>query len=436
MAERQGTVTQFGTARTGAAHDIPAHQGIRFETLDSWRGICAILVAMMHFPASGMLAENAFVRSAYLFVDYFFVLSGFVIAHGYGQKLTDGASYTRFLVLRVGRIYPLHLAVLLLFVGFELLRLAVPALRGDGAAPFTEGNSIGALVSNVFLLNGMGVNDRLTWNGPSWSISAEMWTYVLFGAALLLLRRRLWIALVAAVLICPVILYLYAPRHMDATYDFGFIRCVYGFSLGVLLYDLSKRGFAPGAARDARSLMVWTVVELAAVIAVVAFVSTTAHSALSFAAPLLFTMVLGIFIRERGLVSGLLRTRLFVWLGSLSYGIYMLHIFVQSRMINAGTVLGKVTGLELVGPFEIDGEAFHGFGLQGPWVGTLAMLVMLIAVIVSAWIGYRLIEVPFQRLSRSLVSARPPRERSRAEERFARIAGNAQGASPPVGGLR
>ncbi len=436
MAERQGTVTQFGTARSGAAHSIPAHPGIRFQTLDSWRGICAILVAMMHFPASGLLAESTFVRSAYLFVDYFFVLSGFVIAHGYSRKLTDGAGYARFLALRVGRIYPLHLAVLMLFVGFELLRLAVPALRGEGAAPFTGGNSIGALMSNLLLLNGMGVDEQLTWNGPSWSISAEMWTYVLFGAALLLLRRRLWIALVAAILVCPVILCLYAPRYMDATYDFGFVRCVYGFSLGVLLHELSKRGLAPGAARDARSLVVWTLVELGAVAAVVVFVSTSAHTALSFAAPLLFAMVLTIFIRERGLVSGVLRLRPFVWLGSLSYGIYMLHIFVQSRLINAGTLLGKATGVQIVGPFEIGGEAFHGFGLQGPWLGTLAMLLMLAAVIASAWIGYVLIEMPFQRLSRRLVSARPPREPSRAEERFARIAGSPAAAAPPVGGLR
>jgi peptidoglycan/LPS O-acetylase OafA/YrhL len=427
--------TQSGTARISATHTNSAQPGVRFETLDSWRGICALLVAMMHFPASGAIAESAFVRSAYLFVDYFFVLSGFVIAHGYSQKLTDGASYARFLVLRIGRIYPLHIAVLLLFVGFELSRLAIPALRGNGPMPFTEGNSFGALVSNIFLLNGMGINDKLTWNGPSWSISAEMWTYVLFGAGVLLLRRRLWIALVAAIIICPVILYLYAPRYMDATYDFGFIRCVYGFSLGVLLYDFSKRRLAPAMAYDGRALLIWTLVELTAVAAVIVFVSTAAHSSLSFAAPLLFAVALSIFIRERGLVSSLLRTKLSVWLGSLSYGIYMLHIFVQSRMINAGTVLSKVAGFEIVGPFQINGEAFDGFGLHGPWFGTLAMLVMLVAVVAAAWIGYVLVEVPFQRLSRRLVQAAPRRQPSRAEERLARIAGRRPGVAPTAGGL-
>ena len=107
--------------------------------------------------------------------------------------------------------------------------------------------SLPALLSNVLLLNGMGVDGGLAWNGPSWSISAEVWTYLLFGAVVLLLRGRLWLALVPAIIACPVILYLYSPHYMDATWDFGFVRCVYGFALGALLYDLSKTRLAAAA---------------------------------------------------------------------------------------------------------------------------------------------------------------------------------------------
>jgi peptidoglycan/LPS O-acetylase OafA/YrhL len=59
----------------------------RFENLDALRGTCALLVALFHLPANGLLASNALVRHAYLFVDYFFVLSGFVIAFSYGDRL-------------------------------------------------------------------------------------------------------------------------------------------------------------------------------------------------------------------------------------------------------------------------------------------------------------------------------------------------------------
>ena len=116
-----------------------------------------------------------------------------------------------------------------------------------------------ALLSSVFLLNGMGVDSGLNWNGPSWSISAEVWTYFLFGAAVLLLRGRLWMALLPAIIVGPVILYLYSPHYMDATFDFGFVRCVYGFALGALLHDLSRKRLAAAVQPQGRSAILWTI---------------------------------------------------------------------------------------------------------------------------------------------------------------------------------
>lgn len=54
-------------------------------------------------------------RNAYLFVDFFFVLSGFVIASTYQERIAGGFSVWRFMLLRLGRLYPLHIAVLVAF---------------------------------------------------------------------------------------------------------------------------------------------------------------------------------------------------------------------------------------------------------------------------------------------------------------------------------
>ena len=394
---QSGTGARFDTAQVAAPRP-----GIRFETLDSWRGICAVIVAMMHFPTSGLLAESAVVRGGYLFVDYFFVLSGAVIAHGYGHKIADGASYLRFMALRLGRVYPLHVAVLALFVAFEALRLFVPALRGDGAAPFTDGNTLPDLVSSLLLLNGVGIEDQLVWNGPSWSISSEFWTYVLFGAVVLILRERMWIAFVSAVIVSPMVL-AYGAIDMDTTYALGFVRCIYGFSLGALVYGLFRSYALRERGGTARNRFVWTALELAATVAVGAFVSLAADNSWSFAAPLVFSAALLIFMHEGGLLSRLLRMRVFLWLGTLSYGIYMFHIFVQSRMINAGTLVEKVTGLDIVGPFELAGETFFGFGLNGPLIGTAMMVAMVAFVVAAAWLGNVLVEKPFQALTRRWV---------------------------------
>ena len=405
-------------ASTGAA--------TRFETLDSWRGICALIVAMMHFPAAGILAESPVVRGGYLFVDYFFVLSGAVIAHGYGHKIADDASYLRFIVLRLGRVYPLHLAVLALFVAFELLRLAVPALAGDGPQPFTEGNSVWGLLSSLFLLNGVGFADQLVWNGPSWSISSELWTYLFFGAVLVFLRDRMWIALTAAVIVIPVILLRASPTEfMDTTYAHGFLRCVYGFSLGVLVYMLFRRHAAP-ADNTPSTTRQWTLIEAATVAIVATFVASAADNAWSFAAPFVFGAALLVFMHERGLISRLLRNRPFLWLGSLSYGIYMLHIFVQARMINAASLGEKLTGLDIVGPFELAGQAFYGFGVSGPLLGMAAMLVMIVATVIAAWIGHTLVEKPFQAMTRRVFDGRVARS-ANATRRYANVASRSPG---------
>jgi peptidoglycan/LPS O-acetylase OafA/YrhL len=61
----------------------------RYEALDSWRGVCALLVALYHFPTIFYFSETTLIRSGWRFVDFFFVLSGVVITHGYGGRITD-----------------------------------------------------------------------------------------------------------------------------------------------------------------------------------------------------------------------------------------------------------------------------------------------------------------------------------------------------------
>src|SRR6202034_1376719 len=142
-------------------------------------------------PFCGYLYPVPLVRNAYLFVDLFFVLSGFVISHAYADRLGNGKSVGIFLIRRFGRIWPLHAAILAVFVGIELLKLV--GLHNGLVlhhALFAHGHTIGAIVADLGLLQSFGLYDHLTWNGPSWSISAEFWTYVAFASVSVLLPRR------------------------------------------------------------------------------------------------------------------------------------------------------------------------------------------------------------------------------------------------------
>ncbi|MBZ9679673.1 MULTISPECIES: acyltransferase family protein [unclassified Mesorhizobium] len=380
--------------------------GDRFRVLDSWRGICALLVALFHFPTASTVSQSSFIGSSYLFVDFFFVLSGFVIASSYADRLGRTQEVCRFALVRFGRIYPLHLVMIAAFAAFELLRLVLPQLHGTGAAPFTGGFDLRSLAANLLLLQGVGFEDRLTWNAPSWSISAEFFAYLLFAGVLFIAGARAWIWLVAAAVTAPLFLLGFSTHHMDVSYDFGFIRCLYGFSLGALLAWFQHDSIAGArqvlAANGPR--MSWTVAEIVMVVVIALFVSLAGDNDAGIAAPLVFALALFLFAHEGGWISALLRTPFMLTLGALSYSIYMVHIFVQARLINVAGLVERKLGLGLVGDIVLRGEPATGFGAG--WTGTVAIVVMFAATIAVSWVTWRLVEMPamawFRRLSKRI----------------------------------
>ena len=99
-----------------------SHAQPRFLALDSLRGLLALFVVLFHLPVDSHVRDLPLVMHGYLFVDYFFVLSGFVIAHSYGSRIEDGRQGRDFLIKRVARVWPLHAVMLGLFVLLEVVR--------------------------------------------------------------------------------------------------------------------------------------------------------------------------------------------------------------------------------------------------------------------------------------------------------------------------
>ena len=90
-----------------------------FVTLESLRGIAALIVVVYHAVWLNPVTQSRFFSNGALMVDFFFVLSGFVICHSYGDRLLNLRDFGRFLWLRLGRLYPLHFALLMVFVLIE-----------------------------------------------------------------------------------------------------------------------------------------------------------------------------------------------------------------------------------------------------------------------------------------------------------------------------
>jgi peptidoglycan/LPS O-acetylase OafA/YrhL len=359
----------------------------RFENLDALRGICALFVALFHFPANGLLVRNALVGNAYLFVDYFFVLSGFVIAFSYGDRLLSRQiSFARFLGLRLGRIYPLHLAVLAAFVLLQLL-LFLPALSGlSDRPPFTGPYSPISLIHNIPLLHAFGVDPGLTWNGPSWSIAAEVWCYALFG--LILAMRPSRPTTIAAMLSVGALVWLVARRgSIEVASDFGFVRCAYGFGLGFVTFQFFRK----------RPSNVGSAIEFAVLAIIAAFVSL-ASGRWTFAAPPLFAVSIYLFAGGRGWISALLKLRAFQFLGLVSYSIYMVHDLIEARFVQA---------LRLFAP-GLTARTSNGVVIHtSSWISDLLTVAVLTLVIAASYGSYRFVEKPGREVTRKWLMRSP-----------------------------
>jgi peptidoglycan/LPS O-acetylase OafA/YrhL len=120
-------------------------------------------------PAAGLI------RRGYLGVDGFFLLSGFILASVHPEFSNGFAGSFRFWGKRLARIYPVHLAVLILLAAIAASGLAL------GIVPHDPGRfSLTALLQDLLLIQGWGVANQLAWNYPSWSISTEWAGYLAF----------------------------------------------------------------------------------------------------------------------------------------------------------------------------------------------------------------------------------------------------------------
>lgn len=158
------------------------------RALTGMRGIAAWLVVLYHIRLSVAGLPHSVVAvlaKGYLAVDFFFLLSGFVIWLSWGERLRRGGigAVPGFLWRRLARIWPLHLFMLGCAVALALLLLALG--KHDAVhQPFAD------LPLHILLLQNWGFTDHLAWNDPSWSISTEWAAYLLFPLLALSLDWR------------------------------------------------------------------------------------------------------------------------------------------------------------------------------------------------------------------------------------------------------
>ena len=209
----------------------------RIASLDGVRGIAAVGVMIFHFsyfflPQAALTSMLPFIRPildrAYLGVDLFFLMSGFVMVHVYGQKLSSNwrAHWREFATMRFARIYPLFaLTTLVMVVAHALARIPLSWISFSNRS----------LALQPLLLQEWG---RLSWNYPSWSISTEAAAYAFFvlsAGALVKGKYPRFIAVICVAVLAALCI-KYGGRLNVFTGLPALLRAIAEFSLGALLY--------------------------------------------------------------------------------------------------------------------------------------------------------------------------------------------------------
>jgi peptidoglycan/LPS O-acetylase OafA/YrhL len=279
----------------------------------------------------------------------------------------------------------------------------LPAFGAMGnTAPFAPPRqSIDTIAANIFLLQTFHIYDFLTWNTPGWSIATEFWTYLLFGLVVVFFPRMRSVLFLGAIFAGSIFLASASPHGMNTTYDFGMIRCVVGFSAGVLSHWIWQNWFAKVQIDG----ILASLVEFAILSVVIVFINYFGLSPYGLLAPLIFAVAVLVFAKEAGIISRILHRKFFQLLGTLSYSIYMVHLFAATRLLNLAQLMQSKLHYNLLSTAVHDGVEVKVLGLT-PLQGDLWSIAMLVIVVGVSYVSYHLIEVPGRNWFRKLALRR------------------------------
>lgn len=308
----------------------------RFLSLEAFRGLAAVMIVLYHSRFYSTDEYVPFVRHSAVFVDFFFILSGFVMAYSYLGRIGSNINLQRFFLMRFGRLYPLHIFTLLLWVPYIIVKVILYE-KGIGDTDPSESNNFYTFFANLFLIQALDGYQPLSWNFPSWSISAEFYTYIIFFLSIYFITKVL--ASTASLMSCIAFIAVGAYASIwwldGKGVELFFLQCIGGFFLGILIFLLYKR-----ANIQLHHFMVATLLEIA-VLTFMAYsvIRNQTHgfsdNIFFYICIISFLCVIYVFvIQETGYISRLLRNSVFQFIGKLSYSIYMVHAIILAGVEN------------------------------------------------------------------------------------------------------
>jgi peptidoglycan/LPS O-acetylase OafA/YrhL len=304
--------------------------------LDGLRGVAASWVVIHHLRTNNLVEGGRLVLNGSMLVDTFFVVSGFVMAYQYAARIRSAGDARDFVRRRVARIWPLHACILVLMF---LPRLAKLLLYGDSNSQLLvdgSNHSLTSFIASLLLIHAMGLYRGAVWNGPSWTISVEFFTYLVF---VLLAWQKPWVLRWGSIIIVTGVgvILTSSGLYLSPPVQLSFFRCLFGFFLGCMSFFGFRR--IRNADRSVRQL---TGLEVAGSSTAIALIWIGPSTPLSLLFPPACAFVVVLLAMGGGKVALLLEARIAQALGAWSLGIYLIHIPLLNILFNVSSKASRV----------------------------------------------------------------------------------------------
>lgn len=356
----------------------------RFETLDSLRGICAIMVVCFHVRILLSFTEYTLFRNSSYFVEFFFVLSGFVMFHTYGKSQFTRPKLATYLKKRFFRLYPMHILTLGLIILIEFIKLYA-GKKGIvfSTLAFSDATAPSELVPNILLLQAWLPNtDSYSFNIVSWSISIEFYMYIILGIFLFAGER---IRIFSFLIIVLVTLYLIVIHSSLIKQEvLRGLSCFFGGCLCYTIYEKTSLEERP------ISKLLFTFLEILSIILIIiALTQTIGYKGVVISFTFCFSVL--VFAPGKGAISTIFKLSPFAYLGKLSYSIYILHFIIWFFLIAFALVVTRITGRQ----FTVQDHLNHNTRLvttNNQLIDQLLLVCILSIVVILSGFTYRFIE--------------------------------------------
>lgn len=326
--------------------------------------------------------EFLFFKGSAQFVEFFFILSGFVLTHSYGKYKV--VSFKTFVFRRFARLYPLHLVMLFVVTFIEVGKYVAWNSYGFAFSeiPFTGRFEPSEFIPNLLLLQSWtSVTNPLSFNFVSWSISIEFYLYIIFYLIICLFLSNKFIIFLS-IFILGLLLRVTESTILVQEVVRG-LTCFFGGGITYLVFIRYRKNIS-------LSRNNWTIIESFTLLLVVSTVSSRfpyRDVVLTF----LYFWTIFVFAYEAGYFSKILSKKLFRRLGDYSYSIYMIHPSILFVLTSILMLANRKTELDLV-PI-VDGRRFLDIG--GIIPNNLMVILTLILTVTISHFTFKYIEIKF-----------------------------------------